>query len=111
MVSGVSFLGLVVGLGIAIVHHWGKVHQHCIKAAGIALWTYAEDHGGAFPYNTNGFGDALLLLVKGDYGQLSVFCGPGDDGHVLSNALTNGLHVPEEACTRVYVQGFEEKRP
>ena len=61
------------------------------------------------PYHTNGFGDALLLLVKeGHLPDVAYICGPGDDGHVLSNALARGMHVPEEQCTRVYVQGLSE---
>jgi hypothetical protein len=70
---------------------------------------YASDHAGALPYSTNGFGDALLLLVKGEYlPTVANICGPGDDGHVLSNALAQGLHVPEEQCSRVYLQGLSE---
>src|ERR1035441_3809145 len=69
---------------------------------------YAKQHGGVFPYNTNGFGDALLLLVRDRPYDVAFICGPGDDGHVLSNALAHGLHVPEDQCSRVYIQGLSE---
>lgn len=100
---------LVACLGVAWFHHLGKVHQHCIKATGIAFRIYSMDHAGALPYSTNGFGDALLLLVKeGHLPTVAYICGPGDDGHVLSNALVHGLHVPESQCSRVYIQGLNE---
>ena len=87
----------------------GKVHRHCIKVAGSAFLLYAQDHGGALPFHTNGFGDALLLLVKDQYlPGVAWICGPGDDGVVLSNALVRGVHIPEEQCSRVYVQGLSE---
>ena len=103
-----GFIALVVCAGAAWVHHLGKVHRHCIKIAGMDFSEYAKQHGGVFPYNTNGFGDALLLLVRDRPYDVAFICGPGDDGHVLSNALAHGLHVPEEQCSRVYVQGLSE---
>src|SRR5690349_18510959 len=39
-------------------------HGHCIKGAGLAISTYAQAHGGRFPFNTNGYGDALLSLTN-----------------------------------------------
>jgi hypothetical protein len=104
-----ALMGFGVFLGTAWVHQFGKVHQHCIVGTSIAFKAYSVDHDGALPYSTNGFGDALLLLVKGDYlPNVANICGPGDDGHVLSNALVRGLHVPEEQCSRVYIQGLNE---
>jgi hypothetical protein len=44
-----------------------RAHEHCIKQAGLGFRTYAMDHDGRLPYDTNGFGNALLLLVKGGY--------------------------------------------
>ncbi len=83
-----------------------RVHQHCMMAAGMALVTYASDHNGAFPQSTNGFGDALVLLAAS--GSVSTRClvGVGDDGSRLGTAMTNNTHLPEEACTRIYVQGL-----
>lgn len=105
----VSLLVLVVCLGVVWFHYLGKVHQHCIKATGVAFRMYSEDHGGVLPYSTNGFGDALLLLVKEGYiPGVAFICGPGDDGHILSDALVQGVDVPEEQCSRVYVQGLSE---
>ncbi len=75
----------------------------------MAFRFYAQAHGGMLPFHTNGFGDALLLLVKeGHAPSVAYICGPGDDGSVLSNALARGLHMPEEECTRVYIQGLSE---
>jgi hypothetical protein len=79
-----------------------------MKIAGFVLSDYAREHGGVFPYHTNGFGDALLLLVKEEPSNVPFICGPGDDGQVFSNALARSLHVPEEQCSRVYVQGLRE---
>jgi len=59
-----GLLALVACVGGAWLHHLGKVHRHCMKMAGFVLSDYAREHGGVFPYHTNGFGDALLLLVK-----------------------------------------------
>jgi hypothetical protein len=84
-------------------------HRHCIKVAGSAFRLYAMDHGGLFPFHTNGFGDALLLLVKEQrLPGVDWICGPGDDGIVLSNALISGSDVPEEQCSRIYLQGLSE---
>jgi hypothetical protein len=75
----------------------------------MAFRTYALEHGGALPYHTNGFGDAMLLLVQEkQLPGVAWICGPGDNGSVLSNALAHGLHVPEDQCTRVYLQGLSE---
>jgi hypothetical protein len=57
-------------------------HEHCIKQTGLAFRTYAVDHGGRFPYDTNGFGNALLLLAKGGY--------LGDTNGVYSIGLITG---------------------
>lgn len=93
-------------------------HEHCIKISGSALRTFATDHEGRFPYHTNGFGDALLLLVKEDALQMGdtntgeytirFITGPGDDGRIFKEALKTGGDVPEEKCSRVYVQGLKE---
>ena len=84
------------------------VHQHCIKNAGMAFHIYANDHGGRLPFSTNGFGDALLILIKEDPVYLHNICGPDDDGHIFRESLTNHAIVPEEKCSRVYIQGLNE---
>ncbi len=97
----------IVLLGALWLRHLDTTHQHCIKQAGIAFRLYAEDHHGALPFHTNGFGDALLLLVKGDYlPDVHTICGPGDDGRVLSTCVRSGSNVEESKCSRVYVQGL-----
>jgi hypothetical protein len=90
-------------------------HEHCIKQSGLAFRTYALDHDGRLPYDTNGFGNALLLLVKGGYlgdtdGVYSIgpITGPGDKGEVFKRALKTGERIPEEKCSRVYIQGLSE---
>ena len=85
-------------------------HQHCIKATAIAFSSYAGDHGGKYPTHTNGWGDALLLLVKSNYADISLICGPNDDGRVFREALEKGTDVPEELCSRVYVQGLSKDK-
>jgi hypothetical protein len=101
--------GGVVTLALLWLRHLDKVHQHCIKQAGSAFRIYAGDHLGVLPYHTNGFGDALLLLVKGDYlPDVRVLCGPGDNGRLMTDCLIASTNVPEESCTRVYVQGLHE---
>ncbi|HNU53101.1 MAG TPA: hypothetical protein PKJ98_19585 [Verrucomicrobiota bacterium] len=90
-------------------------HEHCIKQTGAAFRSYATEHDGKFPADTNGFGNALLLLVKGGYlgdtnGHYGVgpITGPGDDGEVFREALRTGLRIPEEKCSRVYIQGLSK---
>jgi hypothetical protein len=107
MSVGISLLVGAAVLAAIWFRDLGRRHRHCIKVAGSAFWSYAQDHGGALPFHTNGFGDALLLLVKGEYlPGVAWICGPGDDGTVLSNALVHGSPVPEAQCSRVYVQGL-----
>jgi hypothetical protein len=105
-----GLIALTAGFGAACSHtHNGTMaHQHCMKIAGMTFLGYASEHGGVFPYHTNGFGDALLLLVKDNPEDIRFICGPGDDGHVFSNALAQGLDVPEIQCSRVYVQGLSQ---
>lgn len=83
-------------------------HKHCILVAGLALRIYSDDHKGHYPFSTNGFGDALLLLAKEDTNDIPNLCGPDDDGHIFKDALKNNSMVPEEQCTRVYIQGLSE---
>jgi hypothetical protein len=80
-------------------------HAHCIVLAGQSLRIYAQDHEGRFPYHTNGYGDALLLVTDAWFPSLT---GPGYDVGVFERALKTGQHVPESECGRVYVQGLSE---
>lgn len=90
------------------------VHQHCIKQTGLAFRMYEGDHNGRLPFSTNGFGDALLLFVKSGYlagetlSGIRYVCGPGDDGHIFRAALQNNSIVPEDQCSRIYIQGLSE---
>ena len=84
-------------------------HEHCIKQTGLLLRVYATEHGGRFPTDTNGFGDAILLLLKANSeDDARLFTAPGDDGNVLKQSLRTAAHVQERQCTRAYVQGLSE---
>src|SRR5438093_6417202 len=82
-------------------------HAHCAKQVGMALRMYAQDHNGAYPAHTNGYGDALLLLWD-DAGSPNLLTGPGYSDKVLAEAYTNKTDVPESQCGRVYIQGLRE---
>lgn len=49
-----------------------------------------------------------MAKPKGEYADtvISVVTGVGDDGGAYRMALTNGTHLPETNCTRIYVQGL-----
>jgi len=96
----------LMGAWLWYLNHY--VHQHCIKQVGLAFRLYARDHNGKLPYSTNGFGDALLILAKEDSSNIHIICGPGDDGHLYIEALKNHSQLPEEKCSRVYIQGLSE---
>jgi hypothetical protein len=83
-------------------------HEHCIKGTGLSLRTYALDHYGKFPFHTNGFGDAILLLLKELGEPPREFTAPGDDGSLYKECLKTGAHMPEARCTRAYVQGLSD---
>jgi hypothetical protein len=78
-------------------------HAHCWKIAEGYLDMYAQDHGGHFPFHTNGYGDAVLLIPDV---WLGCFSGPGYDTKAWEQARRTGGHVPEDLCGRVYVQGL-----
>src|SRR5215510_15404800 len=84
-------------------------HAHCIAAAGSTLSLYANKHEGRFPFHTNGFGDALILLLRwtGDLNPYFI-TGANDDGRIFRNALVNGTDVREELCSRIYIQGLAQ---
>jgi hypothetical protein len=94
--------------------NFSRTHRHCIKNSGLALRQYATAHEGRFPFHTNGFGDALLLLVKEEKGDTNgeytvpYITGPGDNGEMFKEALKTGVNVAEEKCSRIYIQGLSE---
>ena len=83
-------------------------HAHCMKGGGIALNTYAHGHDGRFPYHTNGYGDALLLMTNEVGGWWASVTGPGYTEQPFLDALATSSHLVEEACGRAYVQGLSE---
>lgn len=109
LLVSVTFFGLLVGLiGTWFWSLGHYVHQHCIKQAGFTFRIYSSDHQGRLPFSTNGFGDALLILVRADPPSMHSLCGPGDDGRLFNEALQNNSVVPEDQCSRVYIQGLSE---
>ncbi len=107
----VAGIALALPAGLAAWFVWwsmNHVHLHCIKQASLALKIYSGEHTGHLPYSTNGFGDALTLFARTDESVLNSICGPDDDGHLFREALTNHSIVPEDKCSRIYIQGFTE---
>jgi len=109
-----AVLIFVALMSIGVVNPF-HAHEHCIVQTGIAFRMYASEHGGAFPSDSNGFGNALLLLVKeGTLGDrdgthsVALLTAPGDNGDVLREAFKTGAHVPDEKCSRIYVQGLTQ---
>ena len=105
----------VAAFVLMMVFNAFHAHEHCIKQAGLAFKMYSMDNNGKLPYDTNGFGNALLLLVKSGHlgdtnGQYSIgpITGPGDDGKLFREAIKTGARIPEEKCSRVYIQGLSE---
>jgi hypothetical protein len=105
---GIGSPVLALVLFVIVLNVFWPSHQHCIKQTGLSLRTYAVDHFGKFPYHTNGFGDAIVLLLKEDFCGAAMFTAPGDDGSLLKECLRTGAHMPEERCTRAYVQGLSD---
>ena len=81
-------------------------HAHCIKAAGLTLHQWADEHEGKFPYHPKGYPNALLLLDDGCYHTLT---GPGYDAAAFHEAKRTGSELREEDCGRVYIQGLTAK--
>ena len=100
--------------GLGLFYNLNYVHQHCIVQTILAIKTYSIEHDGHLPFSTNGFGNALLLLADpssgNDYmgGWVAPLCGPDDDGHIFRKALQNHSIIPEDQCSRVYIQGLSE---
>lgn len=107
-------IGLLFVIGCAGILAVGLLnpfhaHEHCMKNAGLSLMQYASEHGGKFPFHTNGYGDALLLMLdESSKEEARLFTAPGDDGTLLREHLKSGADVPEMRCTRSYVQGLSE---
>ncbi len=80
-------------------------HAHCMAQAAGALETYARTHEGRFPYSSNGYGNALLLL-KPELSGFYLLTGPGYDTSPFEEADAAGGRVDEARCGRVYVQGL-----
>ena len=106
----ISLLGsLAIGLLGFGVWNLGRSHKHCIEGVGGTLSSYAAAHGGQYPSHKNGFGDALGLLAIEDPEWAIALVGVDDNADWLMAAATNRTDVPEERCTRIYVQGLSEK--
>jgi len=111
---GIAVTALVIAAGLfarKVWTGWQLGHRHCFKGTSNGFRSFANDHFGRYPEHTNGYGDALLMLVRSNYLDVSYICGPNDDGSMFLAALTNGTDVPEEFCSRVYVPGLSEDMP
>jgi hypothetical protein len=80
-------------------------HAHCMAGGAQSLLLYAHDHFGRFPYHTNGYGDALVMM---DSGWDAALTGPGYDAAVFARVRRTGEDAPESEFGRVYVQGLSE---
>lgn len=80
-------------------------HAHCMPQAAGALMTYAHDHEGRFPYHTNGWGSALMMLTP-ERSWFYFINGPGYDNSAFEETFASGGRVNEKRCGRVYVQGL-----
>ena len=80
---------------------WG--HAHCLIGGGQSLEAYAKDHQGQFPFSTNGYGAALVLVNAGWDESLT---GPGYDARVFERVRRTGELAPASEFGRVYVQGL-----
>jgi hypothetical protein len=97
------------GLFLIAAFNLFHAHEHCMKQTGLSLRLYARDHGGRFPFHTNGFGDAIVMLLRENTSAPArLFTAPGDDGTMLRECMKTGADVPENRCTRAYVQGLSE---
>ena len=81
-------------------------HAHCMKVGGLGLMGYAHEHGGQFPFHTNGYGDALLLLIND--GWDAALTGPGYHTQIFQRGRKTGEDAPESEFGRVYVQGLRD---
>ena len=105
---GIGLPVLALMLFVILMSILFPAHEHCMKQTGLSLRTYAIDHDGRFPFHTNGFGDAVVLLLKEDLCGPAMFTAPGDDGSLYKECMKTGAHMPEERCTRAYVQGLSD---
>jgi len=109
LLTAAIFFCVLVGLGGTWLWYLSKyVHRHCIKQASMFFGMYSSEHQGQLPISTNGFGDALLILAREDPTSIHSLCGPDDEGHIFKEALQNNSVVPEDQCSRVYIQGLWE---
>ena len=75
-------------------------HAHCMAQTAGTFRLYASDNLGRFPTHTNGYGDALLLLVP-HYTPWALLTGQGYNSTVDQQWKQNGTIVPESECGRV----------
>jgi len=109
LAAGLAFLFVASVLVVRCFNPF-HAHEHCSKATGLAFGEYSNAHEGKYPFHTNGFGDALLLLLKEGYATPNLLTAPGDDGKMFKEYLEKGLDVPEEKCTRIYIQGLSDPK-
>jgi hypothetical protein len=81
-------------------------HAHCIVITGLSLDSFAADHNGRYPVDTNGYGSALLQLTNYTASFWEGLTGPGYNGNVFAEAARTGRRISESECGRIYVQGL-----
>lgn len=107
-VAGAAFCYYYVKAHPLVFNESMLQHAHCMPQVTLSLRQYAIDHAGRFPYHTNGYGDALLMMKAEINGSWSLLTGPGYDASVFEEADAHGNDVDESRCGRVYVQGLSE---
>src|SRR5204863_4770854 len=84
----VAFFSVYVRTHLLVFNESFWTHAHCIKGGGLGLEGYAYEHGGVFPFHTNGYGDALVLVNDGWDAALT---GPAYDIKVFERAAGTGV--------------------
>jgi|ERR1043165_1499244 hypothetical protein len=66
LIGGFILLPVILYGGLFVIGMFNlfHAHEHCIKGTGLELEEYALDHGGRYPFSSNGFGDAIVLLLR-----------------------------------------------
>jgi hypothetical protein len=107
LLAGTGVLGLLclcyVKTHLLVFNESFVTHAHCIVGGGLSLDVYADAHQGKFPFSTDGYGDALVLVNDGWDEALT---GSGYDARVFERVRRTGENAPESEFGRVYVQGL-----
>jgi len=79
----------------------------CINAMSLALYNYAEDHGGRYPVGESSPEASLSLLCNPEYMPVEeIFRGMTIPLATVHNALKNGGRLGPDSCGWHYVEGL-----